>query len=191
MAVNLLCMASSTFIAVVLMFIIICFLSGIIIAKLSYMLLSLIPNIDTFISSINDYYLLIAASIAIFLLLFFFIKKFHRIKYSIISLFEMPEKEKAQRRERRVECYESSIIVKFKCEYVEDFKDGEEILYYPTGEVNRIRHWKSGKLHGKVIVYYKNGAKYITGQYCYGKPVGNFCVFKSDGQKLKTIRYYG
>lgn len=60
----------------------------------------------------------------------------------------MPEKEKAQRRERRIECYERSIIVKFKCEYVEDLKDGEEILYYPTGEVNRIRHWKTIRYYG-------------------------------------------
>ena len=138
---------------------------------------------------INHLYIIIGISFGILLFLYIFYKKFHRIKYSVVSLFEMPEKDKAELRETRIEHYEDNQLVKFHCEYVKDVKDGKETLFYPTGEVNRIRHWKSGKLHGEMTVFYQNGVPYIIGQYYYGKPIGTFLIYKQDGQVLKSIKY--
>lgn len=130
--------------------------------------------------------IIVVAAVLILALLF---KNFNRIKYTISSLGELSEHKKDKLRVQLTTKYEDIDAVKFECDYVNDKKDGEEKLYYPTGELNRIQHWKSGKLHGEMIVFYRNGNPYIKGHYFNGNLTGDYTIYKPNGMILKTIKH--
>ena len=96
---------------------------------------------------------------------------------------------KSVARERRTEYYEDGRAVKFIYECVGNDKDGKEELYYPSGNLNRVRNWKRGVLDGEMIVYHSNGNVYIRGNYKNGSLVGEYTVFKDNGDLL-TIKQY-
>lgn len=126
--------------------------------------------------------------IALIILILLF-KNFNKIKYAISTLGELSDQKKKELRVQLTTKYDDCDAIKFECDYVNDKKDGEERLYYPTGELNRIQHWKSGILHGEMIVFYKNGNCYIKSNYFNGRLNGDYIVFKPNGMILKTIKY--
>jgi len=136
-----------------------------------------------------NYYLLSGIIIAVIIILILLFKHSDRIKYRIATFGELSEEKKNKLRVTITQKYEDSDVVKFETEVVKGIKDGEERLYYPTGELNRIQHWKSGKLHGETIVFYKTGICYIKSMYFNGKLTGEYTIFKPNGMILKTINY--
>jgi len=74
------------------------------------------------------------------------------------------------------EHYESGDIWKEYSEYGDSVKDGEEKVYYPTGQINKICHWKDGRLHGEYVVFFKDGSKYLEGTYKNGRLSGDYIV---------------
>lgn len=105
----------------------------------------------------------------LFLALFFFIwKMFHRKKV--------------------VEVYKDG---KLKRVYylLRKKKDGEELVYYPTGELNKKRKWKNDLPQGNFIIYFKNGKTYITGIYHDGKYTGDYTIYDIEGKIIQTIKY--
>lgn len=101
----------------------------------------------------------------------------------------MTEEKKRQMRVEVTECYENGEAIKTICEYINNIKDGEERLFYPNGQLNRVRHWNSGILDGEMLIYYPNGKCYITARYKKGKLKGNYVVYNQKGVVIRTIKY--
>ena len=68
-------------------------------------------------------------------------------------------------------------------------KCGEERIYYPTGELNKIQNWSNNVKNGKFTVFYKSGKDYITGYYLDGKYKGEYIVYDMNGAILNKIQY--
>ena len=108
----------------------------------------------------------------------------------IIFLFIRNKRHKrTQVREKIVEYYENTQTVKKTYECLDRCKDGEEKLYYPSGNLNRIRHWSNDVLNGEMVVFYNNGNVYIRGYYKNGNLSGEYTVFKENGDLLTKKRY--
>lgn len=101
----------------------------------------------------------------------------------------LPEKTLQFVRIRKIESYEDGQNKKFDIDYIEDIKDGDETLYYPSGEINRTRHWTNGELNGESSVYYPNGQLYISCTYRMGKLHGDYVVYRQDGSVLLKKNY--
>lgn len=80
----------------------------------------------------------------------------------------------------------SSTLVKCGQEYL---KDGEERVFYPTGELNKTITWVKGKKNGPFTVFYKSGEKYINGSYANDSLVGDYYVFDKEGKVIKSFKY--
>ena len=50
-------------------------------------------------------------------------------------------------------------------------KHGEEIVYYPTGEKNKVSNWAHGLLDGSYTVFYRDQQVYILRNYSKGNLV--------------------
>lgn len=96
---------------------------------------------------------------------------------------------RAQSRDNVIEYYENTQTVKKTYECIDRYKDGEEKLYYPSGKLNRIRHWSNDVLNGEMTVFYNSGNVYIKGYYKNGKLSGEYTVFKENGDLLTKKRY--
>lgn len=68
-------------------------------------------------------------------------------------------------------------------------KNGEEHVYYRTGELNRTKMWINGVLNGASVVYFKTGQPYIESFYKNGKIVGMYTVFGLDGKIIEHRHY--
>ena len=68
-------------------------------------------------------------------------------------------------------------------------KCGEERIFYPTGELNKVQNWQNDVKNGKFTVFYKSGRGYISGAYLDGKYSGDYIVYDMDGSILKQIQY--
>lgn len=66
---------------------------------------------------------------------------------------------------------------------------GEDTFYYPTGEKNKVQHWSGGKKNGLFIVYYKNGSKYIEGNFYNDSYVGDYFIYNINGELLTQYKY--
>lgn len=58
--------------------------------------------------------------------------------------------------------------------------EGNDTIFYPTGEINRTQIWENGKLHGPFVVFFRNGNKYIEGNYVDGVYAGEYIVKDLD-----------
>jgi antitoxin component YwqK of YwqJK toxin-antitoxin module len=79
-----------------------------------------------------------------------------------------------------------------KCLYYlkKDKKIGKEIIYYRTGEINKVKNWnKKGELYGESIVFYRTGKKYIVLNYRNNKLDGEYTVYNEDGSVLESHNY--
>jgi antitoxin component YwqK of YwqJK toxin-antitoxin module len=93
------------------------------------------------------------------------------------------------------EFYEDPNRLKRTCTLVkcgsekEYLKDGEERVFYPTGELNKTITWVKGKKNGPFTIFYKSGEKYITGSYANDSLVGDYYVFDKDSKVIKSFKY--
>lgn len=86
------------------------------------------------------------------------------------------------------EFYENGNI---KREYfiLNKMKDGQETIFYPTGEINKTMNWQAGILNGPFTVFFKNGKKYISGFNENGFYAGTYIVYDIDGQIIMQKEY--
>jgi antitoxin component YwqK of YwqJK toxin-antitoxin module len=68
-------------------------------------------------------------------------------------------------------------------------KVGVETFYYRNGRINKTNNWKYGKLHGKTIVFYPSGEKYIESNYKGGQLNGTYTVFSKNSQNNGIKQY--
>lgn len=68
-------------------------------------------------------------------------------------------------------------------------KDGQETIFYPTGEINKTMNWQTGVLNGPFTVFFKNGKKYISGFNENGFYAGTYIVYDIDGQIIMQKEY--
>lgn len=66
---------------------------------------------------------------------------------------------------------------------------GQDTIYYPTGEINKIQHWSKGKLEGSFVVYFKTGQEYIVGNYSDGVYKGEYIVNDMNGNVILRKDY--
>ena len=97
---------------------------------------------------------------------------------------------------------------------IEDYQNGEFIVYFDSGLPNTVYHYKNGKKEGEFIEYYNNGHRElvpkekendydpdqyeeiisghqvkIEGQYLQGKPEGEFNYYDEDMNLIKKEIY--
>lgn len=58
-----------------------------------------------------------------------------------------------------------------------------------TGRIKLVKHYKNGKVHGKIIYYWDNGQIRLTGQYDMMHRVGNWKIYESNGNLLLEENY--
>ncbi len=66
---------------------------------------------------------------------------------------------------------------------------GTETVYYRNRQVNKIKPYREGVLHGNVKTFFESGALYIDANYIQGELKGPFKIFDDNG-KLIQIRDY-
>ena len=76
------------------------------------------------------------------------------------------------------EFYKSDKRVKI----IEKIKDGEEILYYPSGELLAKGNYVNGKEEGEWISYFENGEIFTKGFYKNGKRQGLWIWYYDNGK---------
>jgi antitoxin component YwqK of YwqJK toxin-antitoxin module len=99
-------------------------------------------------------------------------------------------------------------VVTHETNYVDGYKDGEEINYYPSGQIESKITYKKGFKNGPYVIYYQNGDLQMTANYdgekekgittLYGKnnkPYTTFnhetrerTMYDNDGNKIKIIK---
>ncbi len=68
--------------------------------------------------------------------------------------------------------------------------DGDQIVYYETGQIEEKRHLdETGSLSGDFLSYFENGKMKSEGHYAYGAMNGKWKFFYSNGN-VKQILYY-
>lgn len=72
---------------------------------------------------------------------------------------------------------------------VDEFVDGEEKYFYPSGALNRQNNWRDGKLEGNFIVYYEDGGVYITGSYKHNKLNSHYMVYNKNKELIWSKNY--
>ena len=63
------------------------------------------------------------------------------------------------------------------------------VINQNTGRIKLVKHYKNGKVHGKIIYYWDNGQIRLTGQYDMMHRVGNWKTYESNGDLLLDENY--
>ena len=65
----------------------------------------------------------------------------------------------------------------------------QQIMYYPNGQIERLVELKNGNEHGKFLMFYSDGTKYMEQHYKNGEPVGTWYRWTKDGELAETIEH--
>lgn len=68
-------------------------------------------------------------------------------------------------------------------------REGVQTCYFRNGKVNKKAKWVKNQLHGKSVVFYATGEKYINANYNEGKLHGDFNVYSKDGKIIWSGSY--
>src|SRR5690554_1115174 len=68
-----------------------------------------------------------------------------------------------------------------KGSFVMDQPDGKWEYYYYTGDLEKITHYKDGKLDGEYIYYFDNGEVNVKGRFEAGQKSGEWTWFTNSG----------
>src|SRR5690554_6978515 len=68
-----------------------------------------------------------------------------------------------------------------KGSFVMDQTDGKREYYYYTGDLEKITHYKDGKLDGEYIYYFDNGEVNVKGRFEAGQKSGEWTWFTNSG----------
>jgi antitoxin component YwqK of YwqJK toxin-antitoxin module len=96
--------------------------------------------------------------------------------------------------QKREEYYDTGelkrVFYEKKWKKKEEFKkEGKEITYYRSGEINKIKILKRGKQEGETIVYYKTGEKYILSYYTQDALDGEYTIYEKNGTIIESHTY--
>jgi antitoxin component YwqK of YwqJK toxin-antitoxin module len=92
--------------------------------------------------------------------------------------------------EESLEYYDSGELKhRFFFDKKTDNKNGKETFYYRDGKENKIRHWKDGKLHGKMTIFYPTGETYIESNYTNDNLDGTYRVLSKTKDVIKEYIY--
>ena len=73
--------------------------------------------------------------------------------------------------------------------YTADSLNGEGKLYYPSGKVQDIRHYKNGRFMGDYKEYYESGTLKSEGSYADNKMTGNWKRYYQNGQLAEVVLF--
>ncbi len=98
--------------------------------------------------------------------------KFRTCRDNFVSTFLKKDNTEEQKSKvyppvKNEEYYETGEIKKIYYT-VNKQKHGEEIVYYPTGERNKITNWQNGLLDGSYTVFFRDQQVYIQRNYSKG-----------------------
>ena len=68
-------------------------------------------------------------------------------------------------------------------------KNGEEIVYYESGQIQYQRTWKMNKLDGTGTHFHQDGSKHYEEHYNNGKKTGAWKFYDFDGTLMQMITY--
>lgn len=68
-------------------------------------------------------------------------------------------------------------------------KIGIEKVYFRSGKLNKIKHYRNGILQGESVTFYESGAKYIVTSYVKGEQQYPYAIYEENGA-LKELRQF-
>ena len=63
------------------------------------------------------------------------------------------------------------------------------IINQKTGRIKLVKHYKNGRVHGKIIYYWDNGQIHLTGQYENMRRTGTWQTYDSKGDLIMEDNY--
>ena len=69
---------------------------------------------------------------------------------------------------------------------VENGVANQQTMYYESGQIERIVEMNRGTVHGKFLMYYPDGTKYVEQHYENGEPVGTWYRWDKNGELVDS-----
>ena len=65
----------------------------------------------------------------------------------------------------------------------------KQLMFYPNGQMERMLELENGEEHGRFVMYYSDGQKYVEQHYRRGEPVGTWHRWNKEGELVETIEH--